>query len=276
IKRQDRKRRSKTIEKYIPIFVNSLISIVNRTDGYQNITAEKLESRLLDRLEGKIEQTPEEIEEERIKKEKEEEIEAEFLRAKKLTEHQEVKVDKVSISEPSSEISVKIDQKLSDRSVKVESSRRRLGSMPVNVKSIDDRLRSISTKTTTKAKLSSYSQGEILSSSKPGIKRISVRKNVVSGFRSKITKPIYKQPSQPFQAQKLIKPKSKISIISKSLILEKCPNDWFNIKDMIKTLEITDLRDARFLQIKLKQLTKEKSLLITIKSGKTYWKKNTK
>ncbi|MHA1562631.1 MAG: ATP-binding protein, partial [Promethearchaeota archaeon] len=30
IKRQDRKRRSKTIEKYIPIFVNSLISIVNR------------------------------------------------------------------------------------------------------------------------------------------------------------------------------------------------------------------------------------------------------
>ena len=243
---------------------------------YQNITAKNLESRLLDRLEGKIEQTPEEIEEERIKKEKEKEIEAEFLRTKKLTEHQEVKVDKVSISEPSSEISAKSDQKLSDRSVKVESSRRRQGSMPVNVKSIDDRMRSISTKTTSKANLSSYSKRETVLSSKPGIKKLSVRKNVVSGFRSKITKPKYKQPSQPFQAQKLIKPKSKINIISKSLILEKCPNDWFNIKDMIKTLEITDLRDARFLQIKLKQLTKEKILLITIKSGKTYWKKNTK
>jgi DNA topoisomerase VI B subunit len=276
IKRQDRKRRSKTIEKYIPIFVNSLISIVNRTDGYQNITAEKLESRLLDRLEGRIEQTPEEIEEERIKKEKEKEIEAEFLKVKKLTEHQEVIEDKVSISEPSSEISVKPVQILSDRTVKVENSRRRLGSMPVNVKSIDERMRSISTKTTPKANLSSYTKKEILPSSKPGIKKLSVRKNVVSGFRSKITKPKYKQPSQPFQAQKLIKPKSKINIISKSLILEKCPNDWFNIKDMIKTLEITDLRDARFLQIKLKQLTKEKSLLITIKSGKTYWKKNTK
>ncbi|MHA1512335.1 MAG: hypothetical protein ACTSRX_11530, partial [Promethearchaeota archaeon] len=276
IKRQDRKRRSKTIEKYIPIFVNSLISIVNRTDGYQNITAEKLESRLLDRLEGKIEQTPEEIEEERLRKEKEKEIEAQFLKTKKLTENQKIQEDKVSIPPPSSEKSVISDQKLSDRSVKVESSRIRPGSMPADVKSIDDRMRSISSKTTSKANLSSYSKRENISSSKPGIKKLSVRKNVVSGFSSKITKPKYKQPSQPFQAQKLIKPKSKISIISKSLILEKCPNDWFNIKDMIKTLEITDLRDARFLQIKLKQLTKEKSLLITIKSGKTFWKKNTK
>ncbi len=276
IKRQDRKRRSKTIEKYIPIFVNSLINIVNRTDGYQSITAKNLESRLLDRLEGKIEQTPEEIEEERLRKEKEKEIEAEFLKTKKLTENKKLKVHKDSVPPPSSEISDKSDQRLSDRSVKVESSRRRQGSMPVNVKSIDDRMRSISTKTTSKANLSSYSKRETVPSSKPGIKKLSVRKNVVSGFRSKITKPKYKQPSQPFQAQKLIKPKSKISIISKSLILEKCPNDWFNIKDMIKTLEITDLRDARFLQIKLKQLTKEKSLLITIKSGKTYWKKNTK
>ncbi len=276
IKRQDRKRRSKTIEKYIPIFVNSLINIVTRTDGYQNIKAKNLESRLLDRLEGRIEQTPEEIEKERLQKEREQEIEAEFLKAKQLTETQEVKEDKVSISSPSSEISAKTNQKLSDPSVKRDISRRNLGSMPRDVKSIDDRMKSMPNRSTPQKTLSSYSKKDIISSSKPGIKKISVKITIKSGQETEITKPIAKTPTKTFQAQKLIKPRSKISIISKSLILEKCPNEWFNIKDMIKTLEITDLRDARFLQIKLKQLTKEKSLLITIKSGKTFWKKNIK
>ena len=277
IKRQDRKRRSKTIEKYIPIFVNSLINIVNRTDGYQNITAKKLESRLLDRLEGRIEQTPEEIEEERLRKEREQEIEAEFLKAKKLTETQKVKEDKVSISTSPKELPVRSDQILSDRSVKVESSRRKVGSMPTNVRSIDDRMQSISTKAAPKTKIHSYSNEARYASSKSNTKKLSIKKNIGSVEKSKIASAVNKPSPQPFQARKLIKPKSKISIISKSLILEKCPKEaWFNIKDMIKTLEITDLRDARFLQIKLKQLTQEKSLLITIKSGKTYWKRNTK
>ena len=276
-KRQDRKRRSKTIEKYIPIFVNSLINIVKMTDGYQNITAKKLEARLIDKLEGRIEQTPEEIEEERLRLEKEQEEEAEFLKAKELTKNQEVKEDKVSISAPSSEILEKTDQKLSNLSVKAESRRKQQGLMPVNVKSIDDRMKSISTKTASQKNLSSSSKNDNLPSSKLDIKKISVIKNNEVVERSKTTSPINKPSTQPLQAQKLIKPKSKISIISKSLILEKCSKeDWFNIKDMIKILEITDLSDARFLQIKLKQLTQEKSLLITIKSGKTYWKKNTR
>ncbi|QEE14334.1 ATP-binding protein [Promethearchaeum syntrophicum] len=277
IKRQDRKRRSKTIEKYIPIFVNSLISIVNRTEGYQTITAKNLESRLLDRLEGRIEQTPEEIEAERLRKEKEEEIQSEFLKAKELSEHKEVKTDEVSISVPSSEISEKADQKVSNISAKPEIRRRKPGSIPIKVKSIDDRMKSISTKPTPQKNLSSYSTRNNQSSSRPGMKKLSVRKKIESAKKSQTTIPISPPTRQPFQARKLIKPKSKISIISKSLILEKCPNDaWFNIKDMIKILEITDLRDARFLQIKLKQLTQGKNLLIAIKSGKTYWKKNTK
>ena len=70
--------------------------------------------------------------------------------------------------------------------------------------------------------------------SKPGMKKMSVRKKIESTERSQTTKPISKPAPQAFQARKLIKPKSKISIISKSLILEKCPKDaWFNIKDMI-------------------------------------------
>lgn len=51
-------------------------------------------------------------------------------------------------------------------------------------------------------------------------------------------------------------------------------DDWMNIKDLIKALEIKDVKDARYLQLKLKQLTREKKLLITIKSGRTYWKLN--
>ena len=40
--------------------------------------------------------------------------------------------------------------------------------------------------------------------------------------------------------------------------------------------EIKDLKDARYLQLKLKQLTREKKLLISIKGGKTFWKYNNK
>ena len=45
-----------------------------------------------------------------------------------------------------------------------------------------------------------------------------------------------------------------------------------DIKQIIKALHITDIKDARYLQLKLRQLTREKKLLISLKTGKTYYK----
>ena len=47
-------------------------------------------------------------------------------------------------------------------------------------------------------------------------------------------------------------------------------------KDLIKSLRITDIKDGRYLQLKLKQLTRQRNLLVSVKSGKTYYKKHKK
>ncbi|MHA1765581.1 MAG: ATP-binding protein [Promethearchaeota archaeon] len=272
IKRQDRKRRSKTIEKYIPIFVNSLLNIAKSNEKYKDLTPEMLQSRLQARLEGKIEQTPEEIEAERLRKEAEQKIEQEFLKAKKLAEEQRKARSKEKIMSDSKSVS---ETKIEQISEKNEERFQKQYLQPKKVKSIDERLRSVEKTRSTHISAPSFKSNDG-KSAQISKKKISLKQNRTTSQKVKITKPVIHVQPRTVPTQKLIKPKSKISIISKSLILQKCPEDsWFNIKDMIKILEITDLKDARFLQIKLKQLTKERSLLITIKSGKTYWKKNT-
>jgi hypothetical protein len=82
-----------------------------------------------------------------------------------------------------------------------------------------------------------------------------------------------KKSASPSPAAKLIKPQSKITLITSKAITDTfVPGKWLNIKEIIKNLHITDIKDARFLQLKLKQLTREKKLAITIKQGKIFYK----
>jgi len=69
--------------------------------------------------------------------------------------------------------------------------------------------------------------------------------------------------------------KTKEELITNKLILQIMKkHEWLNIKNLIKLLDIKDVKDARYLQLKLKQLTREKKVLLTIQSGRTYWKLN--
>ena len=95
-------------------------------------------------------------------------------------------------------------------------------------------------------------------------------------FTSKISAPkVTTQTKSSEPPKKLTKPSSKIRIITTDTILKTLENqNWVNIKDLIKLLDIKDVKDARYLQLKLKQLTREKKVLLTIQSGRTYWKLN--
>ncbi len=47
-------KRSETISKFIPIFINSLVNIASKSEAHEDLTAKELEQRLLDRLDGKL------------------------------------------------------------------------------------------------------------------------------------------------------------------------------------------------------------------------------
>ena len=77
------------------------------------------------------------------------------------------------------------------------------------------------------------------------------------------TKPISRAP-QPKQ--------TKLPIVTTERILEVLSNEWQTVKHLIFKLKIQDMMDARYLQIKLKQLEREEKLLVEVKMGKKSWK----
>jgi hypothetical protein len=62
--------------------------------------------------------------------------------------------------------------------------------------------------------------------------------------------------------------------ISESNILNYLPNDrWVKISYLIKTLNIKDITDARFLEIKLRTLTKQGRIEKIVQEGKSRYKR---
>jgi DNA topoisomerase VI B subunit len=80
-----------------------------------------------------------------------------------------------------------------------------------------------------------------------------------------------------------IKPKSKVlppkpiqthlPVITSGSIMASLSDEWQTIKHLIFKLKIKDMMDARFLQIKLKELERKGQILVDIKTGKKYWKR---
>jgi hypothetical protein len=71
------------------------------------------------------------------------------------------------------------------------------------------------------------------------------------------------------------KPKSvqtQLPIITTESIIEALTNEWQTIKHLIFKLRIKDMMDARFLQIKLKELERKNKVNVDIKKGKKHWK----
>ncbi|MHA1732269.1 MAG: hypothetical protein ACTSU5_10010 [Promethearchaeota archaeon] len=100
-------------------------------------------------------------------------------------------------------------------------------------------------------------------------------KVVVGTGKSKVPRKVTK----PQKRAKIEKPKKK-SVQKKTgepLVIDKVSiinslSEWSTIRDLISKMHIVSMMDARFLQIKLRQLEKEGAVLVEIRKGKKYWK----
>jgi DNA topoisomerase VI B subunit len=87
--------------------------------------------------------------------------------------------------------------------------------------------------------------------------------------------PIKKEPKKPTTKPAISKPKSTqttLPVITTDGILKALSNDWQTIKHLIFKLKIKDMMDARYLQLKLKELERKGEVLVELKMGRKHWK----
>jgi len=95
--------------------------------------------------------------------------------------------------------------------------------------------------------------------------------------KSKISVIKSEPPKKPTPLKKPI-PKTvqtSLSLITSEKIVSTLNNEWQSIKHLIFKIGISDMMDARLLQVKLKQLERENQVLVNIQGGKKYWKLKT-
>ncbi|MFX1385901.1 MAG: hypothetical protein ACFE9M_01680 [Promethearchaeota archaeon] len=78
------------------------------------------------------------------------------------------------------------------------------------------------------------------------------------------------QPEPKLKAPKQIQ--TTLPIITTEKILNVLSNEWQTIKLLILKLKIKDMMDARYLQLKLKELERKGHVLVETKMGKRQWK----
>ncbi len=65
-----------------------------------------------------------------------------------------------------------------------------------------------------------------------------------------------------------------LPIITTERILNVISNEWQPITSLIFKMKIKDMMDARFLQLKLKELERKGTIIVEIRKGKKHWKLN--
>ena len=65
---------------------------------------------------------------------------------------------------------------------------------------------------------------------------------------------------------------TQLPIITTEKIMKSLSDNWQTIKELIWKMKIKDMMDARFLQIKLKELERKGQVSVDVKKGKKYWK----
>jgi hypothetical protein len=87
--------------------------------------------------------------------------------------------------------------------------------------------------------------------------------------------PLKRKPKEVITTPKPSKPKSTqttLPMITTDRILNVLSNEWQTIKHLIFKLKIKDMMDARYLQLKLKELERKEEVLVEVKMGRKQWK----
>ncbi len=315
LRREKSQKRSKVIEKFIPIFVSSLMAIAVKNEEFQKVENEDLEiiikAKLNEeeetfinsqeqikgklpfdvviptiqpkppakKLQARTEQSIQEKEDfsEAVKElhiAEKPKVEPEPVKEKAPTVKIPTKAPVVIPKSPKSSVKKSNSKQLSIQFKKVsDSSATKPSKLVLKDKSAKQKTLEFkkSTPKVTAKKPITYSA--IQANQKKKVENLKQGQAKQKKRSLAKPKPAIKEKA-PAPEKKLHKPESKITLITSKAILGAIEDEkWYNIKEIIKNLHITDIKDARYLQLKLKQLTREKRVLITLKSGKTYYKR---
>ncbi|MFX0042718.1 MAG: DNA topoisomerase VI subunit B [Candidatus Hodarchaeota archaeon] len=245
-------KRASLIEKYIPIFVESLYNITSKGDGKfgRKVTKEELEDLMKNAIGrkppptivGKIQLEKPLVKKEEIEKEEPTKIEI-----------KEAEIKKEAISTKTESTVEKLKPK------KVIYSEKTLNNWTIN-------------------ELKEYCiENKIQISSK--VRKADLIKKIQESFKEKplIEKPIAEAVVEAVQPEPRVisKPKTiqkTLPLITTERILGVLSNEWQTIKHLIFKLKIKDMMDARYLQLKLKELERKGEILVDLKMGKKHWK----
>ncbi|MCK4688543.1 MAG: hypothetical protein KAT66_10465, partial [Candidatus Lokiarchaeota archaeon] len=245
-------KRASLIEKYIPIFVESLYNITSKGDGKygRKVAREELE----DLMKNAIGRKPSPIVEEKIQLEKplvkKKEIEKEEPRK---IETKEVEIKKEVIPPKIEPIVEKVKPK------KVIYSEKTLNNWTIK-------------------ELKEYClENKITISSK--VRKADLIKNIQESFKEKplVEIPITEAVVEAVKPEPRVisKPKTiqkTLPLITTERIFKVLSGEWQTIKHLIFKLKIKDMMDARYLQLKLKELERKGEILVDLKMGKKHWK----
>ena len=84
--------------------------------------------------------------------------------------------------------------------------------------------------------------------------------------------PVKKEPVITAQQPKPALTQTQLPIITTKKIIDALSEDWQPITALIFKMKIKDMMDARFLQIKLKELERKGLVMVETKMGKKHWK----
>ncbi|MFX1316502.1 MAG: DNA topoisomerase VI subunit B [Promethearchaeota archaeon] len=246
-------KRASLIEKYIPIFVESVYHIASKGDGKfgRKINQNELEELMKNAI-GKKPPSPV-IQEIQLEKPivKEKEIKKELPEKVEL---KEVKVEKEVISSELEPISEKIKPE------EIIYSEKTLINWTIN-------------------ELRDYCiENNIIIPSKA--RKSDLIERIQEFFEGK---PVVEKPKveaiveidkvKPREVSPKIKTtQTTLPVITTERIIEVLSNEWQTIKHLIFKLKIKDMMDARYLQLKLKELERKGEILVDLKMGKKHWR----
>ena len=280
----NREKRASLIDKYIPVFVKSLYNIASVGDS--KYKTEIKEKDLQDRMREAIGKKAIPVGEEKAERKEEitkpvkppirEEIEIrkpELIPAKKV----EIREEKLIERPKSEEIKAAPKPKVKIEAKKVEIPN--FNNLTVNqlrefAHNKDIILPSRANKTDLIKKIKDgLSQTKVIEKVKippihekiPTPKPVKAAKAKPAKKLAKPTPPVKVKPSGPKQTQLPI-------ITNENIVSALSKDEWQTIKHLIFKMKIRDMMDARFLQIKLRELERKGKVLVDVKMGKKHFR----
>ncbi|MHA2087670.1 MAG: hypothetical protein ACW972_05310, partial [Promethearchaeota archaeon] len=256
-------KRSSLIEKYIPLFAESVYNIASKGESkfkakldlkeIETLMKEAIGKKPVPAIKRDLE--PEKTEKVEVKELEEEPVEVKIVEKEKL--EVKVRLSKKTLTnwtiKELKEYCLKNNIKLLSKAKKIE---------------IIEKI------------LDSYSAEEVIKKPELEPQIISEKPEslvpISKEIKPKRSEPsIRKVPKKHIAKTPITKPKSTqttLPIITTDGILKVLSNEWQTIKHLIFKLKIKDMMDARYLQLKLKELERKGEVLVDLKMGRKHWK----